>query len=140
MNLPCESEQKTNQEKGLSVYDGLTEYAQRLCDTLPEELDTCFFVNSGSEANELALRMAKTFTGQKDMIAVEVGYHGNSNACIDISSYKFDGKGGKGKPTSKQLKLLDEKRTKRESLLMKASSEKRESMKEIIKLFKQSTK
>jgi hypothetical protein len=47
---------------------------------------------------------------------------------------------GKGKPTSKQLKLLDEKRTKRESLLMKASSEKRESMKEIIKLFKQSTK
>ncbi|MFA5906337.1 MAG: aminotransferase class III-fold pyridoxal phosphate-dependent enzyme, partial [Desulfobacula sp.] len=36
------------------LYDGLTEYAERLCNTLPKELDTCFFVNSGSEANELA--------------------------------------------------------------------------------------
>ena len=39
------------------LYDGLTEYAERLCATLPERLDTCFFVNSGSEANELALRL-----------------------------------------------------------------------------------
>jgi 4-aminobutyrate aminotransferase-like enzyme len=42
--------------------------------------------------------MAKAYTNAKDMIAVEIGYHGNTNACIDISSYKFDGKGGQGAP------------------------------------------
>ena len=56
------------------------------------------FVNSGSEANELAIRMAKTVTGKEDVIASQVGYHGNTNICVDISSYKFDGKGGKGAP------------------------------------------
>ncbi len=78
------------------LYDGLTEYAERLCDTLPEELDTCFFVNSGSEANELALRIARTCTGQKDMLVVDNAYHGHTTSLIDISPYKFMGKGGKG--------------------------------------------
>jgi len=80
------------------LYDGLTEYAQRLCDTLPEELDTCFFVNSGSEANELALRIARTYTHQKDILVVDNAYHGHTSSMIDISPYKFMGKGGKGKP------------------------------------------
>ncbi|MEZ4825152.1 MAG: aminotransferase class III-fold pyridoxal phosphate-dependent enzyme [Bacteroidia bacterium] len=57
-----------------------------------------YFVNSGSEANELAIRMARTFTGNRDMLVMEVGYHGNTNACVEVSSYKFDGKGGKGAP------------------------------------------
>ncbi|MEM6698405.1 MAG: aminotransferase class III-fold pyridoxal phosphate-dependent enzyme, partial [Bacteroidota bacterium] len=61
------------------------------------------FVNSGSEANELALRMAKTYSGQKDMLAIEVGYHGNTNACIEVSSYKFDSKGGQGAPETTHL-------------------------------------
>src|SRR5262245_39836438 len=65
---------------------------------MPSKLNVAFLVNSGSEANELAIRIAKTYTGQKDMIVSQVGYHGNTNGCIDISSYKFDGKGGKGKP------------------------------------------
>lgn len=78
------------------LYDGLTEYAERLCDTLPRELDTCFFVNSGSEANELALRIARTCTGQKDMLVVDNAYHGHTTSMIDISPYKFMGKGGKG--------------------------------------------
>jgi 4-aminobutyrate aminotransferase-like enzyme len=42
--------------------------------------------------------MARACTGQKDMIAMEVGYHGNTNGCVSISSYKFDGKGGAGAP------------------------------------------
>jgi len=75
----------------------LMEYAEMLCATMPEELSVCYFVNSGSEANELAMRLAKTYTNQKDFLAVEVGYHGNTQNCIDISSYKFDSKGGKGK-------------------------------------------
>ncbi len=75
----------------------LMEYAEQLCATLPDELSVCYFVNSGSEANELAMRLAKTYTNQKDFIAVEVGYHGNTQNCIDLSSYKFDSPGGKGK-------------------------------------------
>ncbi len=75
----------------------MMEYAEMLCSTMPEELSVCYFVNSGSEANELAMRLAKTYTNQNDFLAVEVGYHGNTQNCIDISSYKFDSKGGKGK-------------------------------------------
>lgn len=80
------------------LHENINAFAKELLSTFPKELSVVHFVNSGSEANELALRMAYACTGQKDMIAVEVGYHGNTNACIDISSYKFDGKGGKGAP------------------------------------------
>ncbi|MEQ6123107.1 aminotransferase class III-fold pyridoxal phosphate-dependent enzyme [Pseudotenacibaculum sp. MALMAid0570] len=80
------------------LHENINELAQELIETLPPELNVLHFVNSGSEANELAIRMVKAVTGQKDIIASEVGYHGNSNMCIDISSYKFDGKGGNGAP------------------------------------------
>ncbi|MEZ4904874.1 MAG: aminotransferase class III-fold pyridoxal phosphate-dependent enzyme [Spirosomataceae bacterium] len=73
-------------------------FAEALLETFPSELSVVHFVNSGSEANELALRMARAATVQKDIIAVEIGYHGNTQGCIDISSYKFDGKGGQGCP------------------------------------------
>ena len=79
------------------VHKNMMEYAQKLCATLPDELSVCYFVNSGSEANELAMRLAQTYTNQKDFLVVEVGYHGNTQNCIDISSYKFDSPGGKGK-------------------------------------------
>ena len=80
------------------LHENINEFAQELLATFPPELEVVHFVNSGSEANELALRMAKACTQEKDIIAVEIGYHGNANACIDISSYKFDGKGGSGAP------------------------------------------
>lgn len=80
------------------LHDNINGFAKELLETFPQELSVVHFVNSGSEANELALRMTKAFTKAKDMIAVEIGYHGNTNACIDISSYKFDGKGGQGAP------------------------------------------
>lgn len=80
------------------LHENIVTLAQALIATLPKELSVLHFVNSGSEANELAIRMVKAATGQKDIIASEVGYHGNSNTCIDISSYKFDGKGGNGAP------------------------------------------
>ncbi len=80
------------------LHDQINVLTQELLETLPEKLNVVHFVNSGSEANELAIRMVKAATGEKDMIASEVGYHGNTNMCIDISSYKFDGKGGKGAP------------------------------------------
>ncbi|NQU34544.1 MAG: aminotransferase class III-fold pyridoxal phosphate-dependent enzyme [Bacteroidetes bacterium] len=80
------------------LHNNINDFAEELLSTFPDELSVVHFVNSGSEANELALRMAKAVTGQKDIIAVEVGYHGNTSGCIDISSYKFDGKGGNGAP------------------------------------------
>jgi len=85
------------------LHENINELAKALIETLPPELSVLHFVNSGSEANELAIRMAKSATGQRDVIASEVGYHGNSNMCVDISSYKFDGKGGKGKPEHTQI-------------------------------------
>ncbi len=85
------------------LHDNIVQFAEELTATFPPELSVIHFVNSGSEANELALRMAYTWSGQKDMIAVEVGYHGNTNACIDVSSYKFDGKGGKGCPETTHI-------------------------------------
>jgi len=80
------------------LHDKINDFAEALLSTFPGELSVVHFVNSGSEANELALRMARAFTGQRDMIAVETGYHGNTSGCIDVSSYKFDGKGGMGTP------------------------------------------
>lgn len=80
------------------LHDNINIFARELLNTFPEELSVVHPVNSGSEANELALRMAQACTGQKDMIAMEVGYHGNTTGCVSISSYKFDGKGGSGAP------------------------------------------
>ncbi len=78
------------------LYDGLNEYAAQLCATFPEPLNKVFFVNSGSAASDLAVRMAFAHSKQSDMIVVEHGYHGNTFMGINISSYKFAGKGGQG--------------------------------------------
>lgn len=80
------------------LHENINAFAEELLSTFPEELSVVHFVNSGSEANELAMRMAYAYTGEKDIIALEVGYHGNTNSCINVSSYKFDGKGGQGAP------------------------------------------
>src|ERR1700674_2821720 len=79
------------------LHDNVNRYAERLTRLLPEPLRVCFFVNSGSEANELALRLARAHTGREDIIVLEHAYHGHTNALIDISPYKFDGPGGHGK-------------------------------------------
>ena len=81
----------------------ITKYGEALLAKLPKELSVLHFVNSGSEANELAIRMAKTVTNRSEMLAIEIGYHGNTNAVIEVSSYKFDGKGGKGKPKNTHI-------------------------------------
>ena len=80
------------------LHDSLTRYARRLAATLPDPLGVCFFVCTGSEANELALRMARTHTGREGMVVLEGGYHGNTSSLVQLSSYKFDGPGGAGPP------------------------------------------
>ncbi|UCH04674.1 MAG: aminotransferase class III-fold pyridoxal phosphate-dependent enzyme [Candidatus Thorarchaeota archaeon] len=81
------------------LHENLVRYAERLREKLPEPLSVCFFVNSGSEANELALRLAKTHTGRQDIVVIEGAYHGNTGSLVDISPYKFDGPGGEGAPS-----------------------------------------
>lgn len=78
--------------------DLILEYAEKLTATLPESLSVCYFVNSGSEANELAIRLARAHTKARDMIVLEHAYHGNTTTCIDISPYKHDAAGGEGAP------------------------------------------
>jgi 4-aminobutyrate aminotransferase-like enzyme len=77
----------------------ILEYAERLTATLPDPLNVCFFVNSGSEANELALRLARAHTKARDLIVLEHAYHGNTTTLIAISPYKHDGPGGEGPPS-----------------------------------------
>jgi len=74
----------------------LTDYARRLTATLPDPLNVVFFTNSGSEANELALRLARTYTGRRDIAVLDVAYHGTTTSLIDMSPYKHDGAGGSG--------------------------------------------
>ena len=80
------------------LHDNLVRYAERLTATMPDPLRVCFFVNSGSEANDLALRLARAHTRQRDVIVLDGAYHGNLSSLIDISPYKFDGPAGMGAP------------------------------------------
>jgi 4-aminobutyrate aminotransferase-like enzyme/Ser/Thr protein kinase RdoA (MazF antagonist) len=79
------------------LHPSIVRYAGRLAATLPEPLSVCFFVCSGSEANELALRMARAHTGGWDVIVVDGAYHGNTQALVEVSPYKFGGPGGAGR-------------------------------------------
>ncbi|MBN9030317.1 MAG: aminotransferase class III-fold pyridoxal phosphate-dependent enzyme [Rhizobiales bacterium] len=78
------------------LHDNIVAYAERLTATLPKELTVAGFVNSGSEANGLALRMMRAHTGRENAITLDWSYHGTSQELIDISPYKFRRKGGKG--------------------------------------------
>ncbi len=80
------------------LHENLVRYAQRLCATLPDPLRVCYFVNSGSEANDLALRLARAHTGCGGVVVVDGAYHGNLTSLIEISPYKFEGPGGTGAP------------------------------------------
>jgi len=88
------------------LHDNIVEYARRLTATLPEPLSVCFFVCTGSEANELAIRLARTHTKRKDFVVLDHAYHGNTNAVIEMSPYKFDGPGGPGCPPFVHKTLL----------------------------------
>ena len=57
-------------------YEAVVEFSERLAATLPDPLDTVFLVNSGSEASDLAIRLATAATGRRDVVAVREAYHG----------------------------------------------------------------
>ena len=78
------------------LYDLLSEYAALLLQKLPKKLNKVFFVNSGSEANDLAIRMAQKHSGKQTVMVLEHGYHGHTQTGIDISEYKFNHPKGQG--------------------------------------------
>jgi 4-aminobutyrate aminotransferase-like enzyme len=80
------------------LHDTVLEFAELLASTLPAPLRVCWFVSSGSEANELALRLARAHTRRRDMLVLEAAYHGNTTTLIDLSPYKHAGPGGEGAP------------------------------------------
>ncbi|SHH93809.1 aminotransferase class III-fold pyridoxal phosphate-dependent enzyme [Marivita hallyeonensis] len=79
------------------LHPAQTEFAEALLSKLPDNLQVCYFVNSGTEANELALRLARAHTGGKGIVTPDHGYHGNSTGTVAISAYKFNKPGGVGK-------------------------------------------
>jgi 4-aminobutyrate aminotransferase-like enzyme len=62
------------------LHEGILDYAEQLCSRLPRQFDTCLFVNSGSEANDVAWRMAKSVTGRTGAVIIENAYHGITDA------------------------------------------------------------
>ena len=80
------------------LHDNIVTYADELTNKLPAKLDVCYFTNSGSESNDLALRMARNYTDSNQTIVIAGAYHGHTNATIEVSPYKFDGQGGTGSP------------------------------------------
>lgn len=61
------------------------ELAAKLTSLLPKSLDCCYFVNSGTEANEGALKLAKRFTGRTELVAFQGSYHGSTHGSLSVS-------------------------------------------------------
>jgi 4-aminobutyrate aminotransferase-like enzyme len=69
------------------LYRIVLDYAERLVATMPDGLDTCLFVNSGSEANDAAFRMSKLVTGNEGALVMENAYHGITESMDALSPY-----------------------------------------------------
>ena len=82
------------------LHDNIINYAEQLMATLPDSLTVAAFVCSGSEANDLALRMARNHTQAQGVVALDWAYHGHATSLIEISPYKYKRKGGKGRPAA----------------------------------------
>ncbi len=69
------------------LHPNVTEYAAKLASKMPGKLKVCYFVNSGSEANDLALLMARAHTGNYDIIGLRNAYHGGNAAGMGLTAH-----------------------------------------------------
>jgi alanine-glyoxylate transaminase/(R)-3-amino-2-methylpropionate-pyruvate transaminase len=69
------------------LHPNIAEYAEKLASKMPGDLKVCYFVNSGSEANDLALLMARAYTGNFDVIALRNCYHGGNMSAMGLTSH-----------------------------------------------------
>jgi alanine-glyoxylate transaminase / (R)-3-amino-2-methylpropionate-pyruvate transaminase len=70
------------------LHPNIANYAQKLAAKMPGELKVCYFVNSGSEANDLALLMARAYTGNYDVIALRNSYHGGNASGMGLTAHR----------------------------------------------------
>ena len=70
------------------LHPNIAEYAEKLASKMPGDLKVCYFVNSGSEANDLALLMARAYTGNYDMIALRNAYHGGNASGMALTAHQ----------------------------------------------------
>jgi alanine-glyoxylate transaminase/(R)-3-amino-2-methylpropionate-pyruvate transaminase len=70
------------------LHPNIAQYAQALATKMPGDLKVCYFVNSGSEANDLALLMARAYTGNYDVIALRNAYHGGNAATMGLTAHR----------------------------------------------------
>jgi alanine-glyoxylate transaminase/(R)-3-amino-2-methylpropionate-pyruvate transaminase len=81
------------------LHPSLPRLAEKLAAKMPKGLEVTYFVNSGSEANDLAITMARLFTGNHDVIALRNAYHGGSPSAMGLTSHhtwKFPSQQGTG--------------------------------------------
>src|SRR4029077_12286771 len=74
------------------LHPNFPQLAKKLASKMPKGLDVTYFTNSGSEANDLAITMARLYTGNGDVIALRNGYHGGSPSSMgltSLSTWKF---------------------------------------------------
>ncbi|MEX1045745.1 MAG: aminotransferase class III-fold pyridoxal phosphate-dependent enzyme [Chthoniobacterales bacterium] len=69
------------------LHPNVSRYAEKLVSKMPGDLRMCYFVNSGSEANDLAMLMARAYTGNYDIIALRNAYHGGNHATMGITAH-----------------------------------------------------
>ncbi len=69
------------------LHPTIAEYAEKLAAKMPGNLKVCYFVNSGSEANDLALLMARAYTGNYDVIALRNSYHGGNASGMGLTAH-----------------------------------------------------
>lgn len=75
------------------LHPNIAQYAQALAAKMPGDLKVCYFVNSGSEANDLAMLLARAYTGNYDLIALRNAYHGGNSSGMSLtahSTWKFN--------------------------------------------------
>jgi 4-aminobutyrate aminotransferase-like enzyme len=90
------------------MFEGIASYASRIVETLPKPLEVVFFVCTGSEANDLALRISRQITGREDVAVIDGAYHGNTTAVMGVSPNRYKGPGGRGTPaTTHELETPD---------------------------------
>lgn len=71
---------------GEFIQDAPLEFAEKLTSLLPASLNTVYTVNSGTEANEAALKLAKRVTGRKEIISCYGAYHGSTHGSLSVSA------------------------------------------------------
>lgn len=86
VNKALEEQMKTLwHTTSIYMHPKIYEYAEKLTSTLPADLSVVYFVNSGSEANDLAMLLARLYTGNHEIVTLKNAYHGASTSTMGLT-------------------------------------------------------